>query len=81
MPDQGRGAAAGLGVHLQPLGAVGQIALIQANVRDERSMAEALRGADTAVNLVGILSSGAGSFRAMHAEARKGSPRRRVRKA
>ncbi|MGO9486851.1 MAG: complex I NDUFA9 subunit family protein, partial [Rhodomicrobium sp.] len=27
-----------LALHLQPLGSVGQIALIQANVRDERSV-------------------------------------------
>ncbi len=59
-----------LALHLQPLGAVGQIALIQANVRDERSVTEALRGADAAVNLVGILEqSGRQRFRAVHAEA------------
>src|SRR5208282_3404242 len=57
-----------LAVHLQPLGTVGQIALIQANVRDERSVQEALRGADAAVNLVGILQqSGRQKFRAIHA--------------
>ena len=44
-----------LALHLQPLGATGQIALIQANVRDERSVQDALRGADAAINLVGIL--------------------------
>ena len=59
-----------LALHLQPLGSVGQIALIQANVRDERSVTEALRGADAAVNLVGILEqSGRQKFRAVHAEA------------
>ena len=59
-----------LALHLQPLGSVGQIALIQANVRDERSVAEALRGADAAVNLVGILEqTGRQRFRAVHAEA------------
>jgi len=58
-----------LALHLQPLGGVGQIALIQANVRDERSVVEALRGADAAVNLVGILQqSGRQKFRAVHAE-------------
>src|SRR5271157_1984678 len=44
-----------LALHLQPLGLPGQIALIQANVRDNRSVTEALRGSDAAVNLVGIL--------------------------
>ncbi len=59
-----------LALHLQPLGSVGQIALIQANVRDERSVTEALRGADAAVNLVGILEqSGRQRFRAIHSEA------------
>jgi uncharacterized protein YbjT (DUF2867 family) len=58
-----------LALHLQPLGGVGQIALIQANVRDERSVNEALRGADAAVNLVGILEqSGKQKFRAVHVE-------------
>lgn len=59
-----------LALHLQPLGSAGQIALIQANVRDDRSVMEALRGADAAVNLVGILQqSGKQKFRAIHAEA------------
>jgi uncharacterized protein YbjT (DUF2867 family) len=54
---------------LQPLGGVGQIALIQANVRDERSVMDALRGSDAAVNLVGILEqSGRQRFRAIHVE-------------
>ena len=35
-----------LALHLQPLGTVGQIALLQANVRDEKSVVEAVRGAD-----------------------------------
>ncbi len=59
-----------LALHLQPLGSVGQIALIQANVRDEQSVARALRGADAAVNLVGILEqSGRQRFRTIHVEA------------
>ncbi|MGO8952081.1 MAG: complex I NDUFA9 subunit family protein [Rhodomicrobium sp.] len=59
-----------LALHLQPLGGTGQIALIQANVRDERSVQDALRGADAAINLVGILQqSGRQKFRAVHAEA------------
>jgi uncharacterized protein YbjT (DUF2867 family) len=59
-----------LALHLQPLGTVGQIALIQANVRDDKSVADAIRGADAVVNLVGILEqSGKQKFRAVHAEA------------
>jgi uncharacterized protein YbjT (DUF2867 family) len=59
-----------LALHLQPLGAVGQIALMQANVRDDKSVAEAARGADAIVNLVGILRpSGRQKFHAIHAEA------------
>lgn len=59
-----------LALHLQPLGTVGQIALLQANVRDERSVIEAMRGADAVVNLVGILRpSGRQKFQAIHVEA------------
>ncbi|MGL4728688.1 MAG: SDR family NAD(P)-dependent oxidoreductase, partial [Bosea sp. (in: a-proteobacteria)] len=41
--------------HLQPLGAVGQIHAIQANLRYPASVAQAVAGADAVVNLVGIL--------------------------
>ncbi len=59
-----------LALHLQPLGGAGQIALIQANVRDDASVNEALRGSDAVVNLVGILEqTGRQKFRAVHAEA------------
>jgi NADH dehydrogenase len=37
------------------MGGVGQIALIQANVRDDESVARAIQGADEVVNLSGIL--------------------------
>jgi len=40
--------------HLRPLGAVGQIVPIQANVRDAASVLRAVRGADIVINLVGI---------------------------
>lgn len=40
---------------LRPLGAVGQIQLKQANIRNQASIAAALEGADAVVNLVGIL--------------------------
>ena len=41
--------------HLQPLGRVGQIHAVQANLRHPQSIATAARGADVVVNLVGIL--------------------------
>src|SRR3954463_10344168 len=44
--------------HLQPLGRVGQIHAVQANLRDGNSVEMAARGADVVVNLVGILSEG-----------------------
>lgn len=54
--------------HLQPLGAVGQIHAVQANLRYPDSVAAALEGADAAVNLVGILfETGRQSFHAVHA--------------
>jgi uncharacterized protein YbjT (DUF2867 family) len=41
--------------HLQPLGSVGQIHAVQANLRYPRSIEAAMRGASIAINLVGIL--------------------------
>jgi uncharacterized protein YbjT (DUF2867 family) len=41
--------------HLQPLGGVGQIHAVQANLRYPDSVAKAAEGADAVVNLVGIL--------------------------
>ena len=41
--------------HLQPLGSVGQINAVQANVRYPDSLLAAARGADAVINLVGIL--------------------------
>lgn len=43
---------------LQPLGIVGQIHAVQANLRYPASIAAALKGADAVVNLVGILREG-----------------------
>ncbi|MCZ8187255.1 MAG: complex I NDUFA9 subunit family protein [Beijerinckiaceae bacterium] len=55
--------------HLQPLGAVGQIHAVQANLRYRDSVARALQGADAAVNLVGILAEGGRqSFNAVQAQ-------------
>ncbi|PNG27268.1 complex I NDUFA9 subunit family protein [Methylocella silvestris] len=57
-----------LAFHLQPLGKVGQIHAVQANLRYPDSIERALRGADAAVNCVGILSpSGEQTFDAIHA--------------
>lgn len=54
--------------HLQPLGAVGQIMPIQANVRYPQSLAAACDGADVVINLVGVLfNSSAQTFDALHA--------------
>jgi NADH dehydrogenase len=44
-----------LAFHLQPLGRVGQIHAVQANLRHAGSIAAAVRDADAVVNLVGIL--------------------------
>jgi NADH dehydrogenase len=41
--------------HLQPLGRVGQIHAVQANLRYPASVQAAVRGADVVINLVGIL--------------------------
>ena len=58
-----------LAFFLQPLGRPGQVMPVQANVRDAASVAAALRGADAAVNLVGILAEGGKQkFAAIHAE-------------
>jgi len=44
-----------LAIHLQPLGRVGQIHAVQANVRFPASIETAVRDADIVINLVGIL--------------------------
>ena len=55
--------------HLQPMGGVGQIHGVQANLRYPDSIRRALEGADVAVNLVGLLAkSGAQTFEAIHVE-------------
>jgi NADH dehydrogenase len=53
--------------HLQPLGRVGQIHAVQANVRYPASVEAAVRDADVVINLVGVLfARGAQSFNAVH---------------
>lgn len=55
--------------HLQPMGNVGQIHAVQANLRFPDSVQEAVEGADLVVNAVGILApTGRQSFRAIHDE-------------
>lgn len=49
-----------LAVHLQPLGNVGQIQLVQANLRFRWSIDKAVEGSDHVINLVGILFEGGG---------------------
>src|SRR5271165_4147262 len=61
-----------LAFHLQPLGKVGQIHAVQANLRYPDSIVHALRGAEAVVNLVGILSeTGEQKFDAVQAEGAK----------
>jgi NADH dehydrogenase len=55
--------------HLQPMGRVGQIMPIQANIRYPDSLKSALDGANVAINLVAILAkSGAQTFDKVHIE-------------
>jgi NADH dehydrogenase len=55
--------------HLQPLGRVGQIHAVQANLRYPASVEAAMRDASVAINLVGILAEGgAQSFDAVQAK-------------
>ena len=55
--------------HLQPMGAVGQIHAVQANLRFPDSVRAAVQGADIVVNAVGVLvSGGKQTFDAVHVE-------------
>ena len=54
--------------HLQPLGRVGQIHAVQANLRHAPSVEAAVRDADVVVNLVGVLFEGGKQrFESVHA--------------
>ncbi len=58
-----------LALHLQPLGDVGQINAVQANVRFPDSLLAAANGADAVINLVGILfPTGKQTFKAVQDE-------------
>ncbi|HLG81505.1 MAG TPA: complex I NDUFA9 subunit family protein [Bradyrhizobium sp.] len=55
--------------YLQPMGRVGQIHTVQANIRHQGSVEAAIRDAQVVVNLVGVLAeSGAQTFEAVQAE-------------
>ncbi|MBO9547399.1 complex I NDUFA9 subunit family protein [Caulobacter sp.] len=56
-----------LAYRMRMLGDVGQIEVVQANVRNAASVARALNGAEAAVNLVGVLwESGRQKFQTLH---------------
>lgn len=60
---------AGRGYKLRMLGDVGQIEVVQANIRNPDSIARALVGAEAVVNLVGVLyEKGRQGFEAVHVE-------------
>lgn len=55
--------------HLQPMGNVGQIHAVQANLRYPESLAAVMQGADAVVVAVGVLArSGRQTFQALHAD-------------
>jgi len=59
----------GLAYDLKPLGDVGQIQTVRCDIADEAAVADALRGASAAVNLVGILYETPGrKFQAVHVD-------------
>jgi NADH dehydrogenase len=59
----------GRGYRLRMLGDVGQIEVVQANIRDRDSIARALDGAQAAINLTGVLyESGRQSFQSVHVD-------------
>lgn len=62
----------GRGYRMRMLGDVGQIEVVQANVRDAASVGRALDGAEACVNLVGVLyESGRQGFESLHAQGAK----------
>jgi NADH dehydrogenase len=55
--------------YLQPMGVVGQVHAVQANLRFADSVVRAVDGADTVINAVGILApEGAQTFSAVHVD-------------
>lgn len=61
---------------LQPMGAVGQIYPVQANLRYPQSIAASVEGADVAINLVGLLyKSGPQTFAKLHVDGARAAAR------
>jgi NADH dehydrogenase len=59
-----------LALFLRPMGRVGQIQIVKANVQDEDAVRAALKGADAAINLVAVLyQSGSQRFDSLHVDA------------
>jgi NADH dehydrogenase len=54
--------------HLKPLSAVGQIALVEGDLRNAALVDAACSGADGVINLVGVLDERGGSFDSVHVE-------------
>src|SRR5260221_11523554 len=62
--------------YLTAMGDVGQIGLLNADLGDERAVTAAIEGADTVVNLVGILAeTGDQQFEPLHRQATGRAPR------
>ncbi|MFC4624359.1 complex I NDUFA9 subunit family protein [Daeguia caeni] len=58
--------------YMGPLGNVGQLQMVQANIRNRKSVDHVLQGSDHVVNLVGVLSeSGKQRFNAVHVQGAK----------
>ncbi|MCV2890698.1 complex I NDUFA9 subunit family protein [Ruegeria aquimaris] len=56
-------------MHVKPYGAVGQVEPVLCNIRDDHSVAQAMRGADAVINCVGVLNEmGKNGFEAVQAE-------------
>ncbi len=59
-----------LAQYLPPMGTVGQIQVVRANVLDEEAVARAMQGASAVINLVGILyPAGGQNYEDIHVEA------------
>ncbi|GGH39603.1 NADH dehydrogenase [Cribrihabitans marinus] len=56
-------------MHVKPYGVVGQVEPVFCNIRDDASVAQAMRGADAVINCVGVLNEvGKNGFDAVQAE-------------
>ena len=64
-PGPGRRARSARAYFLKPLGGLGQIQFVRADITDSESVARAVEGADAVVNLVGMLK---GKFQSVHVD-------------